>query len=162
MGPLTVWPYDPQLQEYTINSDHPLLNKIKVLSYKYKMFREEEEEGETYNSYCMCTLDNSNRSLATFTISAPDTGTYFLKLYAVPEEELSETKGGIFNFLASFKITFTKVCNRYWIRDAFEKPLQVGLNLLRKGFNKKKQKTCCSFGLFSSFWTKNFFLIFSP
>ena len=73
------------------------------------MFREEDEEGESFNSFCMCTLDNSNRSLSTFNITAPDTGSYFLKLYAVPEVELSETQGGLFNFMASFKITFTKV-----------------------------------------------------
>ena len=73
------------------------------------MYLVDEDESEAFNNYCMCTLDNNNRSLATFTLAPPDIGKYYLKLYAVPEEELSESEGGTFNFLASFLISFTKV-----------------------------------------------------
>ena len=54
-------------------------------------------------------MDHGNRNMATFTIAAPDVGDYYLKIFALPEEELSEEDGGVFNFLATFRISFKKV-----------------------------------------------------
>ena len=81
----------------------------QVLSYKYKLYHAEDMENDIYNNYALCTLDNKDRCLATFAVAAPDVGKYYLKIYALPEEELSENDGGIFNFLGSFLISFTKV-----------------------------------------------------
>ena len=68
----------------------------------------DESENNQYNNYCLCTLDNNDRRQSTFTLTAPEPGKYFLKIFALPEEELSEEEGGIFNFLATFMINFTK------------------------------------------------------
>ena len=80
----------------------------QVLSYKYKLYHVEEEESETFNNFCLCALDSSDRSRASFTIAAPDVGHYFLKIFALPEHELHENEGAIFNFLATIRVSFTK------------------------------------------------------
>ena len=82
---------------------------MQYLSYKYKLFHVEEEENTTWNNFCLCAMNSGNKNLATFTIAAPDIGDYFLKIFALPEEELSEEDGGVFNFLATFRISFKKV-----------------------------------------------------
>ena len=81
----------------------------EILSYKHKMYPVLDMESSEYNNYCLCATDNNDRNLATFSIVAPEIGQYYLKIYATPEEELVEAEGGVFNFLATILVSFTKV-----------------------------------------------------
>ena len=95
-----------------LESEHIIefaIHAPEILSYKHKMYPVLDIESSEYNNFCLCTTENTDRNLATFTIVAPEVGQYYLKLYAIPEEELAEEEGGVFNFLATLLVSFTKV-----------------------------------------------------
>ena len=78
------------------------------MSYTFKFYSIDNPESCQFNNYCLCTLDNRDRCLVTFTLTAPNPGKYYLKIFALPEDELHEEEGGLFNFLGTFMINFTK------------------------------------------------------
>jgi len=59
--------------------------------YKYKFFSATSEvaEDDSLNCYVFCFLRGRDRRLCVFRVSPPEVGSFFLKVYAKPEEEIA-------------------------------------------------------------------------
>ena len=66
------------------------------------------ESGEL-NGYVFCQLRGSDRRLASFTVQPPETGSYFLKVYGRPEEDIMDDETLPLDHLATFLLHCSKV-----------------------------------------------------
>ena len=52
---------------------------LVIYTFQYKLYEENESEGESFNNYCMCHLEGVDRTMACFTIILPSIGSYYIR-----------------------------------------------------------------------------------
>eukprot|EP00095_Tigriopus_kingsejongensis_P008836 maker-scaffold15_size728074-snap-gene-0.12 protein:Tk08836 transcript:maker-scaffold15_size728074-snap-gene-0.12-mRNA-1 annotation:"kyphoscoliosis " len=75
----------------------------EVVRFKYKFFRATEHESDHLNNYVFCCRKGRQRKNGAFKVTPPEDGTYYLKVYAKPEEEIQD-EGDTLDHVATFLI----------------------------------------------------------
>ncbi|XP_037087625.1 hillarin-like [Pollicipes pollicipes] len=72
------------------------------MRFKYKFYSVSEIESSELNGFVFCQLRGSERRLASFTVQPPESGSYFLKVYGRPEEDIMDDETLPLDHLATF------------------------------------------------------------
>ena len=76
---------------------------------------------ESLNEYVMCYLKGRHRKIGVFKINPPFEGTFFLKVYAKPEDEILNEVDDTLDHIATFTIHVKDVsnsnCTKWYYRE---------------------------------------------
>ncbi|XP_043192755.1 uncharacterized protein LOC122365535 [Amphibalanus amphitrite] len=73
-----------------------------IMRFKYKFYSVSEVESSELNGYVFCQLRGADRRQGSFTVQPPETGSYFLKVYGRPEEDIMDDETLPLDHLATF------------------------------------------------------------
>ena len=65
-------------------------------------------ESDSLNNYVLCFLKGRQQKLGIFRVAPPESGSYYLKIYAKPEEEI-QNENDTLDHVATFLIHATTV-----------------------------------------------------
>ncbi len=80
----------------------------EVVRYKYKLYPADEHWSNDVNQYGFCYLKGRQRKMCVMRVNPPEVGSFYLKLFAKPEEEIVDAEDTL-DHVATFLLHVTKV-----------------------------------------------------